>query len=102
MVVLEKDQREALKPIRVWKGERRPFYYILDANCSVALAQGAKVRVLLEKVDLGDSEQLWSVVTPMIDRSGSSRLFDNAIDAHLGKTRPSNYQSGALPIPPPP
>ena len=61
-----------------------------------------QVRVLLEKVDLGDGEQLWGVVAPMIDRSGSSRLFDNAIDAHLGKARPSNYQSGALPIPPPP
>jgi hypothetical protein len=89
-----RDGRVALKPIRVWKGERRDFYEIANDRCGIFLpAAGMKVRVLLIKLN----DRSWLIMEPILDQSQSTRGFDRALDSQLRCPRPQDFRPIMLP-----
>lgn len=78
-----------LRPIKVWKGERRRSYRILNDGCGVFVPQGGeKVRVLL-----GRDGPDWFIFEPVVYRRRGSPDFDAVLDRHLRNRRPTQFRS---------
>ena len=89
LVKFDRNGAYYLRPIKVWRGQKRRRYHIANFSCGVALVPGEKVRALLDR-----DGPAFMMFSPVRTKRSSTRVADRIIDAHLGQRRPAEYQNG--------